>query len=188
MKIVKAVISDLKASTLKQMGMVQAFSDATADFSNISDIDLSKIIGEACDLFQPVAESKKIEIKQIMEGDTIIQGDKEKIQRVVANLLDNALKYTPDGGEIIVSSEQNQKEVSVSIKDTGIGVSKEELPKIFNRFYRCDQSRSLQGVGLGLSLAKAIVHVHHGDISVSSSSEEGSLFTFKLPRTHQNLC
>ncbi|MGD9160992.1 MAG: ATP-binding protein [Desulfobacteraceae bacterium] len=163
-----------------------AISEAEAGVSklNISDIDLSKIISEACDLFQPIAEDKKIEMKQEMEGNTIIQGDNEKIQRAVANLLDNALKYTPEGGTIVISSKQNPKEVSVSIKDTGIGISEEDLPKIFNRFYRCDESRSLQGVGLGLSLAKAIVRIHHGDIFVSSSPGEGSIFTFTIPRKH----
>ena len=161
-------------------------SEAEAGVSklNLSDIDLSEIIADACDLFQPIVNSKKIELKKILEGSTVIQGDKEKIQRIVANLLDNAIKYTPEGGKIIVSSQQNPENVTLSIRDTGIGISEEDLSKIFNRFYRCDRSRSIQGAGLGLSLAKAIIHMHHGEIFVSSILEEGSTFSFTIPRRH----
>lgn len=161
-------------------------SEAEAGVSklNISDVDLSEIISEACELFQPIAEDKNIAIINKMADNVLIFADKGKIQRLVANLLDNALKYTPEKGTVIFSLEHNLKEVSVSIKDTGIGISEEDLPKIFNRFYRCDQSRSLQGVGLGLSLAKAIAQAHHGAISVSSTVKKGSIFTFTLPRTH----
>jgi heavy metal sensor kinase len=150
---------------------------------NISDVDLSIIINEACELFQPIAEDKGIRIIQEIDALASIQADKEKIQRLVANLLDNAIKYTPENGTVTLTVKPDENQVTVSIMDTGIGISEEDLPKIFNRFYRCDRSRSLQGIGLGLSLAKAIVQSHHGTISVSSELEKGSTFTFTLPRT-----
>jgi heavy metal sensor kinase len=149
---------------------------------DISDVDLSQIISEACELFQPIAEDKGIVIIQ-KTVRAMIKADKEKIQRVVANLLDNALKYTPGKGSVTFSLVQDQDKITVSVEDTGMGISAEDLPKVFNRFYRCDASRSLQGVGLGLSLAKAIIQAHHGEISVSSELERGSIFTFTIPKT-----
>jgi heavy metal sensor kinase len=148
---------------------------------DISDVDLSQIINEACELFQPIAEDKDIKIIQKTEK-AIVRADKEKLQRVIANLLDNALKYTPGKGSVTFTLVQDQDKVTVSVADTGIGISAEDLLKIFNRFYRCDASRSLQGVGLGLSLAKAIIQAHHGEISVSSELEKGSIFTFTIPK------
>jgi heavy metal sensor kinase len=148
------------------------------DFSNV---DLSQIISEACELFQPIAEDKAIKIIHKREM-TIMRADKEKIQRVVANLLDNALKYTPEKGVITFTVAQDQDKVKVTVEDTGIGISAEDLPKVFNRFYRCDSSRTLQGVGLGLSLAKAIIQAHHGEITLSSEPGKGSIFTFILPK------
>jgi signal transduction histidine kinase len=157
-------------------------AEAGVSKPDISDVDLSQIIREACELFQPIAEDREIKIIQKTES-AIVRADKEKIQRVVANLLDNALKYTPENGNITFTLKQDQEKVTVSIEDTGIGISDEDLPKVFNRFYRCDISRSLQGVGLGLSLAKAIIQVHHGEITVSSELDKGSKFTFTIPKT-----
>ncbi len=171
-------------SLLIMINTMLDISEAEAGVSklNLTDVDLSKTINEACDLFQPIAEDKRINIiKEIGTGATV-KADKDKIQRLVANLLDNALKYTPEKGVVNISLEQDQNNITVSVRDTGIGISQEDLSKIFNRFYRCDRSRSLQGIGLGLSLAKAIVQLHHGTISVSSELDTGSIFSFTLPR------
>jgi heavy metal sensor kinase len=171
-------------SLLVMVNTMLYISQAEAGVSklDISDVDISQIISEACELFQPIAEEKGIEIIQKIESATV-RADKEKIQRVIANLLDNALKYTPGKGVVTFSLVQDQDKVTVTMEDTGIGISKEELPNIFNRFYRCDSSRSLQGVGLGLSLAKAIIQAHHGEISVSSEPGKGSIFTLTIPKT-----
>jgi len=108
-------------------------------------------------------------------------GDARMLQRMLANLLDNAIKYTPPGGKIETSLTLCQKgEVSLEVRDTGIGISPEALPHIFERFYRGDQSRSESGTGLGLSLARAIARAHGGDITVKSTHNEGSVFTARL--------
>ena len=101
---------------------------------------------------------------------------------MLSNLLDNAIKYTPSGGSVNVSLSEDDAQVVVSVKDTGCGISPDDLPRIFERFYRCDQSRSQAGIGLGLSLARAIARAHGGDITATSTLHQGSTFTVTLPK------
>ena len=106
------------------------------------------------------------------------------IQRMLSNLLDNAIKYSASGGTVDVSvAGKDEKNAALTVKDRGIGISSQDLPRIFERFYRCDQSRSETGTGLGLSLARAIARAHGGDITVISSPGEGSTFTITLPKS-----
>jgi signal transduction histidine kinase len=93
------------------------------------------------------------------------------------------LKYTPSGGTVTVSVDENEGQVVISISDTGIGISKDDLPHIFTRFYRCDQSRSQAGIGLGLSLAMAIAKAHGGNIAAASNPGKGMKFTVTLPQS-----
>jgi len=109
-------------------------------------------------------------------------GDSRMIQRMLANLLDNAIKYTPSGGRVDVSvSNQDPEQILISVADTGVGIVSNDLPLVFERFYRGDQSRSESGIGLGLSLARAIARAHSGDITVTSLPNQGSTFTITLP-------
>jgi heavy metal sensor kinase len=149
---------------------------------NISQVDISSLIEEACDLFRPLAEDKGLVIKTKVPARCLLHGDKSKLQRLVTNLLDNAIKYTPSRGTITVSAEEGEKEVTISFCDTGIGIAGDDIPRIFDRFYRTDRSRSEPGAGLGLSLVLAIIRAHGGDIGVSSSPNAGSSFTIVLPR------
>jgi signal transduction histidine kinase len=105
------------------------------------------------------------------------------IQRMVSNLMDNAIKYTPAGGEVraTVGQSKDNQAIQVTLTDTGTGIGAEDLPLIFNRFFRCDESRTLPGTGLGLSLARAVARVHGGDIQVVSRKGEGSTFTVSFP-------
>jgi signal transduction histidine kinase len=104
------------------------------------------------------------------------------MRQVIANLLDNAVKYTPAGGRVEVGTSARDGEVLLSVRDTGIGIPREELPRIWERLYRGDKSRSEHGLGLGLSLVKAIVEAHGGRVTVESSRDQGSQFLLHLPR------
>jgi signal transduction histidine kinase len=100
---------------------------------------------------------------------------------MLANLIDNAVNYTPSPGTVTVSVTRDDTQGVIVVKDTGIGIPSEELPHIFRRFYRCDRSRSRQGTGLGLTLVEAIVRAHHGRIAVTSAPNVGTTFTVTLP-------
>jgi len=148
-------------------------------------VDMRKIVQDATDLFQPLAEDRNLSMQlNIPSQPVFVLGDRARLQRAVANLLDNAIKYTPPGGSIAVSMEIDEARVKVEIADTGIGIDEDELHRIFDRFYRGDKSRSTPGSGLGLSLALAIIRAHYGDITVKSIQGTGSTFTILLPTLH----
>ncbi len=145
-------------------------------------VDLADIVHNACDLFQPLAEDKSIELRWKVNGSTQIRGDQRMLQRMVANLIDNAIKYTVTGGCVSVEMRgKGSDQVLLTVADNGVGVSQEEQSKMFQRFFRGDQSRSLAGAGLGLSLVQAVVRAHGGDIEVDSTPHEGTTFTVILP-------
>jgi heavy metal sensor kinase len=146
------------------------------------DVDLAELAQDACELFSPLAEDKGIAVVPETEPDVVVAGDRQRLQRMAANLLDNAIKYTPSGGRVTVSVRGAAETVILAVSDTGIGISEQDLPRIFERFYRGDRSRSRAGSGLGLSLARAIALAHGGMITVSSSHGKGSTFTVALPR------
>jgi heavy metal sensor kinase len=145
-------------------------------------VDLSAIVRDACELFRPMADDKNIRLSCGAPDRAMMTGDNRMVQRTIANLLDNAIKYTHSGGRVDVTVDHAfDGRVIVTVQDTGSGISKEDLSHIFDRFYRCDQSRSEGGSGLGLSLAKAIVEAHGGNIRVTSQPRQGSTFTITLP-------
>ena len=144
-------------------------------------LNLTALIREACELYQVLANDSEIELHCHCEEDVHIDGNRQFLQRLVGNLLDNAIKYTPAGGEVSIEQVVSDTDVMIKVRDTGQGISKKDMTRIFERFYRADQSRSKPGTGLGLSLARAIVNAHLGSISVNSSGSGGSLFTVRLP-------
>jgi len=105
------------------------------------------------------------------------------LQRMPSNVLDNAVKYTPPGGQVTVSISQANQDIVVTVHDTGVGISETDLPRIFDRFYRSDRSRSEPGTGLGLSLARAVARAHGGNITVTSVLNQGSTFIITLPKS-----
>ncbi len=182
---------DMAANTIEEcdrlLEMINTMLDITeveagAGRLKMEKVDIAELVRDACELFQPIAEDKNITLICATPSALSVNGDIQRLQRVVSNLLDNALKYTPSLGTVTVSVNEKDNVVAVSVMDTGPGISKNDLPHIFTRFYRCDQSRSQEGTGLGLSLAKAIAEAHGGSISVSSSHGKGSAFTVVLPR------
>jgi heavy metal sensor kinase len=146
-------------------------------------VDLGRFAADACDLFHPAAEDRKIRLTIDGAGDPVLAlGDGTRLQRVIANLLDNAVKFTAPGGEIVLSVRATPAHALLSLRDSGVGIDRGDISRIFDRFYRGDRSRSTPGNGLGLSFALAIVRAHGGDITVESSPGKGSTFTVRLPR------
>lgn len=144
---------------------------------------LDLLVTDLCNLFQVLAEQKNIALEAGTMEEVTIVGDKVRLQQLFTNLIDNAIKYTSHGS-IRVTVEENKDAAVVKIRDTGIGIPKEEQERIFKRFYRLDKSRSKEtgGVGLGLSIAEWIAHAHRGRIEVDSEPNRGSVFAVYLPR------
>ena len=146
-------------------------------------LDIANLVRDACDIFQSPAEDKDLSMVCSGPENISIYGDIRLIQRMVANLLDNAIKYTPANGKIDVTvSNGEDQSVQIVVKDNGMGISGKDLEHIFERFYRCDPSRSQPGTGLGLSFARAVARAHNGDITVISTTDKGSTFTVMLPK------
>lgn len=144
-------------------------------------INLSQLISDLVELFQPVAEAKHITLHHQLDPHCEIVGDKHNLQRMAANLLDNALKYTPDGGEVSIELKRSSKDFQLTIADTGIGIPTSDQHRIFDRFFRCDHSRSQEGCGLGLSFARSVARAHGGEITLQSDPAKGSVFTSTFP-------
>src|SRR5262249_45692554 len=144
-------------------------------------VDLCQITREVVELYQYVAEEKRIIVHTESPGPVEVAVDRIRMRQVFANLLDNAIKYTPEGGQVTMSLNKTPAGAMVSFRDTGIGIPAEEQDKIWLRLYRGDKSRSQRGLGLGLSLVKAVVEAHGGSVSVLSQPNQGSQFTVRLP-------
>lgn len=164
--------------------LVISKTEAGVNKLDTQEMDITAVVRDACELFQSPAEDKNIRLICDVPGNFSISGDNRLIQRMIANLLDNAIKYTPAGGSVHVSVHpQNNHCVAITFKDTGMGIADGDISRIFERFYRCDPSRSEAGIGLGLSFARAIARAHGGDITVTSIPDQGSTFTVTLPKT-----
>ena len=158
-------------------------TEAGVGYLHLETLDLAGIVKEACELFRPLAEDRQIVLTGHTAGPFTFSGDLKMIQRMISNLMDNAIKYTQAGGEVRVTVAQlkDNPAIQITLADTGTGIDARDLPLVFNRFFRCDESRSLPGTGLGLSLARAVARAHGGDIEVTSRKEQGSTFTVTLP-------
>ena len=164
--------------------LVISRTEAGVNQLDAQNLNVTNLVRDACDIFQAPAADKGITIACSKPEDISIYGDIRLIQRMVANLLDNALKYTPSGGRIDVAvTDVGEQSVQITVKDNGMGVAAEDLENIFERFYRCDPSRSEAGTGLGLSFARAVARAHNGDITVASTPGKGSAFTVMLSKS-----
>ena len=148
---------------------------------DLSAIELPDLVRNVTDLYQIVAEEKKVALNAKLPDRLQIQADRNRIQQALANLLDNAIKYTGPDGNVEVAAYQKDHEAILTVKDSGMGISTEDLPRIWDRLYRGDKSRNEKGLGLGLSLVKAVVRAHHGSVEVASEVGRGSVFTVHLP-------
>jgi signal transduction histidine kinase len=150
-------------------------------------VNISAVMEGAVELYRHVAEEKEVELRVAAPEELFLTADRNRMEQVLANLVDNAIKYTPSGGTIDLEAFRREQQAVITIKDTGIGIAPEEAPKIWGRLYRGDQSRSQRGLGLGLCLVKAVVQAHQGRIEVSSEPGVGSLFTLYLPTSSSEL-
>lgn len=144
---------------------------------------ISALLLEVVNRFLPRAEKEKLSLCADIPSGLEVNANHDQIEQVLVNLIDNALKYTPGGGRVEVTAERRGDMIAVHIADTGIGILTQDVPRIFERFYRVDKARSRQsgGTGLGLSIVKHIVEAHGGQITVESDYNRGSTFTFTLP-------
>ena len=146
-------------------------------------VKLKEMLDVMIEQFQPLANEKDLKIRATVPDDLRAYGDKDHLIRLFMNLLENGMKYTPAGGEIVVTASQANRAVHVTIHNTGSTIPPEHLPHLFERFYRVDADRSSQtgGSGLGLAIAKEIVRLHNGEITVKSETGEGVTFSIYLP-------
>ncbi|MGC9325832.1 MAG: sensor histidine kinase, partial [Desulfomonilia bacterium] len=144
-------------------------------------LDLVELVRDAYELFSAVAEDKNLSFTFDPRDKKIeIFGDRSRLQRAIANIVDNALKYTPHDGSVNITVWQDLSHAVLTVSDSGSGITEQDLPHIFDRFFRSDSSRSTPGNGLGLSLSQSIIKAHEGEISVTSAPGVGSTFTVLL--------
>ena len=148
---------------------------------------LNELVQRTMKGLQLLADQKNIRLELFDEEEVIVPGDRLKLQQVISNIIDNGIKYTPEGGRVTIEVYNTPNFGVVKVSDTGFGIAPEELGHIFDRFYRIDRarSRSTGGTGLGLSIAKRIVMLHNGDIRVQSEENRGTTFRIELPYDDQ---
>ncbi len=144
--------------------------------------DVGKSIEGAIALYEYVAEEKKITVTSELAKELVLTGDKTRITQVWANLLDNALKYGIEGGFVHIQVKKKDRNILIVFQDNGMGISENEILRIWERFYRGDRSRTQQGLGLGLNYVRAVIEAHGGEVSVTSNLGEGSRFEVQLCR------
>jgi signal transduction histidine kinase len=149
--------------------------------------DLQPLINGIVEKLKFNAQKNEVSLSAKLPSSLMVQVEPEKITQVFINLVENAIKFTPPGGEVTIPGDKDDKEVRIMIADTGMGIAAAELPKIFNRFYQVDRSRKSnagKSSGLGLTIAREITRIHGGDISVESIPGKGTTFTVHLPLAH----
>ena len=150
---------------------------------NREPVALADIVSRVVELYKDVADVQQVELQSggSLPADLKVDGDRTRLEQVAANLVDNAVKYTPAGGRVEISIGREADRAFFRVADTGPGIPSDELPRIWDRLFRGDASRAERGLGLGLSLVKAIVEAHGGSVSVDSQRGAGATFTVWLP-------
>jgi signal transduction histidine kinase len=191
-----ATLRDALGECLEESDRVVAMLNTLMDISeaetgtmslHVEPTVFAQLIQQTVDLYEDLAEERGITIITNAAGELSVSVDRNRMRQVLANLLDNAVKYTPAGGRIEIATTRDGSDAVLSVSDTGIGITPDELPHIFDRLYRGDKSRSARGLGLGLSLVKAIVGAHGGRVTVQSSPGSGTRFDLRLPAVPPNL-
>jgi signal transduction histidine kinase len=175
---------------LEESDRILAMLDTLMDISeaetgtmrlSLADVPLQTLVQEVVSVYEDVADDKSIAVAAAVEPALTVSADRDRLRQVLANLLDNAIKYTPAGGRVEIRGLRRESGVQIEITDTGAGIPSHDLPRIWERLYRGDQSRAERGLGLGLSLVRAIITAHRGTVEVRSEPGKGSTFTVNLP-------
>ena len=185
-----AAYREALADGLEQAEQVVSLLEGLMDISeaeagamrlNLEPVAVAPLLRSAVELYADLAEEKGITVEVACPEGLTVMADRSRLRQVLANLLDNALKYTPRGGRVDLAARAGEGGVRIEVRDTGAGIPPEELPRVWDRLYRGDVSRTERGLGLGLSLVKAIVTAHQGQVAVTSSPGRGSRFSLRLP-------
>ena len=184
----REALADCVEESERVISMLNTLMDVTEAESGmmklqLQPVDLNAIVAEVADVYEFVAEERQVKIIQQLAPECTCEGDRNRLRQVIANLVDNAIKYTPEGGSVTIASTAGSGYREITVSDTGMGIPAEEQPKIWQRLYRGDKSRSMRGLGLGLSLVKAVVEAHHGEVNVRSEPGQGSEFKVRLKAT-----
>lgn len=150
---------------------------------NIKETDINKMVEDIIKRLSPLAERKNIELMYENNKNMVIEGDEVKLTLALSNLVENGIKYTPEGGNVKVTVDGDHQNCFISVQDTGIGISEEEQGKVFKRFYRVDKTRDREtgGTGLGLAITHSSIMLHNGSIKINSKENEGATFIVRLP-------
>ena len=154
--------------------------EAGGHSANFASVDLAELAQDAAELYEALAEEKQLRFSIETEAGTSLNGDRDLLFQALINLLDNAVKYTPAGGEVSLRLTRSDGTADITVSDTGIGIAEEERDKVGQRFYRLESSRSTPGSGLGLSLVKAVARLHHAELLLEDNAP-GLRATLRLP-------
>ena len=174
-KRMNLIVSDMLSLSRADCGAVLPLTE---------DLYLHDLVEDCCRAAQSLASQQKLALTLHSETDDIcVRGNEELLRRMVVNLIDNAIRYTPEGGKVDVTLGAREGSAVLCVRDTGLGIPLEVQSRVFDRFYRVEQSRSRKsgGSGLGLSIVKLAAESHHGSISLESQPGEGSAFTVEIP-------
>lgn len=182
----REALADSMEESDRVLSMLRTLMDISAAETGVmrlerEDVKLDALTREVLDMYDVVAEERGVRIVSTLEPVTLI-GDGARLRQLIANLVDNALKYTPAGGLVEVRTRAVGDHAELQVRDTGAGIDEVDRPQIFERLYRGDRSRTEPGLGLGLSFVKAICEAHGGTVDVESAPDAGSTFTLRLPR------
>ena len=191
-----AALREALADSLEESDRVIAMLSTLMDISEAETgtmalrrepVDFADLIRQTVELYEDVADERGVVIETKPVEALSVPVDRNRMRQVLANLLDNAVKYTPAGGRVEISASRDGDAAVLTVSDTGLGIPAEELPRIWERLYRGDKSRSERGLGLGLSFVKAIVEAHGGNVAVRSTVGQGTSFELRLPLHPPNL-
>jgi signal transduction histidine kinase len=191
-EVLRGALADCLEESDRIMAMLNTLMDISEAETGTMAIrseptDMASLVQQTVELYEDLAEEHGLTIRVDAPPGLVVPLDRNRMRQVLANLLDNAVKYTPGGGAIDITATTETDWILLAVTDTGIGIPADELPHVWDRLYRGDKSRSTRGLGLGLSLVRAIVEAHGGSVDVSSAPGGGSRFELRLPVDAANL-